>query len=145
MESSYLSSSYLETQKIAAELARDLKSGTTICLYGDLASGKTTFTQGLGHHFGLGRLVSPTFIIMRQYAITGHPVIKTLFHLDLYRLESLEDIKAFDLNEIWSDPENLLVIEWPEKLGDLLPSKRLDIFFSLKSEDQREIKIVEHL
>lgn len=144
MESTFISTSYEETREIAKKLAEDLKKGNTLCLYGELAAGKTTFTQGIGKAFGIERLVSPTFLIMRQYPIDNHPVIKTLFHLDLYRLESIEDIKAFDVEEIWSSPENLLVIEWPEKFKDYLPKERFDIYFKATSENERQIRIISH-
>jgi tRNA threonylcarbamoyladenosine biosynthesis protein TsaE len=144
METTFVSTSYEETRAIAADFAKKLEKGTTICLYGDLAAGKTTFTQGLGKFFGIDRVVSPTFIIMRQYPVTNHPVVKTFYHLDLYRLNSVEDIHAFDVDEIWSDPSNLLVIEWPEKFQDVLPQKRFDIFFKANGENEREIRIVSH-
>ncbi len=144
METTFVSTSYEETREIAEKFAGDFEKGTTICLYGELAAGKTTFTQGIGKAFGIERLVSPTFLIMRQYPVTNHPVIKTLYHLDLYRLESVEDIKAFDVEEIWSSPENLLVIEWPEKFKDYLPKNRYDIFFKANGENEREIRIQEH-
>lgn len=144
MEQLFVSSSTQETQIIASNLAAKLKQGTTICLYGELAAGKTTFAQGLAATFGLTRLVSPTFLIMREYPLIGHPVIKTLYHLDLYRLNSVEEIKAFDVQEIWADPANLLIIEWPEKFVDILPRARTDIFFRATAKNQREIKIVNH-
>lgn len=144
METTFVSSSFEETREIAAKLASGLEEGTTLCLYGELASGKTTFTQGLGKVFGIERVVSPTFLIMRQYPVTTHQTIKTFFHLDLYRLNTIEEIKAFDVEEIWSNPENLLVIEWPEKLQEVLPKKRLDIYFTANGENERIIKIIEH-
>jgi len=144
METTFIKSSYEETREIAKKFAQKLEKGTTVCLYGELAAGKTTFTQGIGQALGIDRLVSPTFLIMRQYPVTNHPVIKTLFHLDLYRLNSIEDIKAFDVEEIWSDPESLLVIEWPEKFKEYLPQTRYDIFFKANGENEREIKIHEH-
>lgn len=144
MEQLFVSSSSEETQEVAFKLASELKKGTTICLYGNLAAGKTTFTQGLASFLGISRLVSPTFIIMRQYPVNSHPEIRTLFHLDLYRLNSVEDIKAFDVEEIWSDPSNLLVIEWPEKFTDILPKSRTDIHFKATADNQREIKIITH-
>lgn len=143
METTFISTSFEETREIAQKLAEKLEKGTTICLYGELATGKTTFTQGIGKAFGIDRLVSPTFLIMRQYPIS-HPVIKTLYHLDLYRLNSIDDIKAFDVEEIWSSPENLLVIEWPEKFEKNLPKNRLDIFFKTNGENEREIKLIKH-
>jgi len=144
METTFISTSYEETREIAKKFTDKLEKGTTICLYGELAAGKTTFTQGIGQSIGIDRLVSPTFLIMRQYPVTNHPIIKTLFHLDLYRLNSIEDIKAFDVEEIWSDPESLLVIEWPEKFKEYLPKTRYDIFFKANGENEREIKIHEH-
>lgn len=144
MEQPFVTSSTRETQAIARNLASGLEKGTTICLYGALAAGKTTFTQGLASFFDIPRLVSPTFIIMREYPVTTHPVIKTFYHLDLYRLGSISEIKAFDVEEIWYDPTNLMVIEWPEKFIDILPKKRTDIFFKATGDDQREIKIVSY-
>lgn len=143
METTFVSTTYEETREIAEKLASKLEKGTTICLYGELAAGKTTFTQGIGKALGIGRLVSPTFLIMRQYPIENHPVIKTLYHLDLYRLNSVDEIRAFDVEEIWSSPENLLVIEWPEKFKEYLPKERYDIFFKANGENEREIKIIE--
>jgi len=144
MEKTFISTSFEETREIAKKLTEKLEDGTTICLYGELASGKTTFTQGIGQALGIKRLVSPTFLIMRQYPVENHPVIKTLFHLDLYRLESIEDIKAFDVEEIWSSRENLLVIEWPEKFKNILPQKRIDIFFKANGDNERQIKIIKY-
>lgn len=144
METTFVSTSYEETRQIAQKFAGKLEKGTTICLYGELAAGKTTFTQGIGKAFGLQRLVSPTFLIMRQYPVENHPIIKTLYHLDLYRLESAEDIRAFDVEEIWSSPENLLIIEWPEKFKEYLPKDRYDIFFKANGENERQIRIVSH-
>jgi len=144
MENTFVSTSYEETRQIAENFLEKIEKGTTLCLYGELAAGKTTFTQGIGKALGIERLVSPTFLIMRQYPVTNHPVIKTLYHLDLYRLDSVEDIKAFDVEEIWSSPENLLVIEWPEKFKEYLPKKRFDIFFKANGENERDIRIVSH-
>ncbi len=141
MEQLFVTESTEETQEIARKIALKLEQGTTICLYGSLAAGKTTFTQGLAATLGIKRLVSPTFLIMREYPVTGHPVIRTFYHLDLYRLNSVEEIKAFDVEEIWSDPSNLLVIEWPEKFLEILPQDRMDIHFKATAENQREIKI----
>lgn len=144
METTFISTSFEETREIAENIANKIEAGTTICLYGELAAGKTTFTQGIGKAFGINRLISPTFLIMRQYEVNNHSTIKTLYHLDLYRLNSIEDIKAFDLEEIWSRPENLLVIEWPEKLEDSLPKERIDVHFKANGENEREIKIKEN-
>lgn len=142
MEKVYLTSSSEETQEIATNLVSGLSIGTTICLIGDLATGKTTFTQGIGESLGLKRLTSPTYMIMREYKVEKHQKIKRLFHLDLYRLNSKDEIKAFDLEEIWSDPENLIVIEWPEKILDILPKSHHLITIKQTGPTQREISII---
>lgn len=144
MEQLFVSESSEDTQEIARRLALKLEKGTTFCLYGPLAAGKTTFTQGIASIFGISRLVSPTFLIMREYPVENHHTIKRFYHLDLYRLNSVEEIKVFDVEEIWSDPSNLLVIEWPEKFVDILPKPRTDLHFKATAENQREIKIVAH-
>lgn len=144
MEKVFLSSSAEDTKSLAKQFVEGQKSGGVVCLYGNLAAGKTTFSQGIGLALGINRVTSPTFIIMRQYPITNHPVIKFLHHLDLYRLNSPEDLKAFDLEELWSDPSSLLLIEWPEKFLDVLPKKRIDIHLKETGTSQREIKIIKN-
>lgn len=143
-EKVYLSSSDKETKEIAKTLINSLTEGTVICLVGSMAVGKTTFSQGIGSALGISRLISPTYMIMREYLISDHSFLKRLFHLDLYRLKSAEDIKAFDIDEIWNNPENLVLIEWPETLTDLLPTNRIDIFIKATGDTQREITITKH-
>ncbi len=144
MEKIYLSASPEDTSQIATDLAKTLSPGATICLLGDLASGKTTFTQSLGKYLGINRVISPTYMIMKEYKVTGHDFIENFFHLDLYRLTSKDDIKSFDLEEIWSKKENLVVIEWPEKILDLLPDNHYLVQFKQTGPTQREIKILCH-
>jgi tRNA threonylcarbamoyladenosine biosynthesis protein TsaE len=144
MEKVLISTSPEDTKQIAEDFVGKLESGTVVCLSGALAAGKTTFSQYIGKFLGIDRMTSPTFVIMRQYPVTKHPKIKTLYHLDLYRLESPEEIKAFNLEEIWSDPTNLLLIEWPEKFLELLPKDRFDISLKSTGPFQREITIREH-
>lgn len=142
MEKTYVSSSIEDTKEIASKLLDDLQDRSIICLYGNLAAGKTTFSQGIGESLGIKRIVSPTFMIMRQYKVDSHPIIKQLYHLDLYRLNSPEEVKAFDLDEIMQDKTNLVIIEWPEKFVDILPKKRCDIFFKENSPTERELRIL---
>lgn len=130
-----------ESKSLARKFASSLPSGATICLYGDLAAGKTTFTQGLGEYFGISRMTSPTFIIMQQYPIGHKHHINYLYHLDFYRLSSLEEARSFDLEEIWADPKNLVVIEWPERISGHLPRIRYDIHFETISDTVRKITI----
>jgi tRNA threonylcarbamoyl adenosine modification protein YjeE len=141
MEKPFLSSSPEDTRDIAKQFLAGLEKGCTVCLYGNLAAGKSTFSQGLGFELGVKRMTSPTFVIMRQYPVSSHPVIKSLHHLDLYRLESPEDIRSFDLEEIWSDHSNLLLVEWPEKFLDFAEK---GLISTCSGYTQREITIIKH-
>jgi len=140
MEVLFVSTSDQETREIAKKILLDLEEGTVICLYGDLAAGKTTFSQGIAAALGISRLTSPTFIIMREYP-TNSELISRLYHLDLYRVDSPEEIRAFDLEEIIQDKKNLVIIEWPERIESILPSKRIDIHFKITDDNEREITI----
>ena len=142
MQGVYVTGSAEETKELAKEFAGKLKQGITLCLFGELAAGKTTFTQGLGEYFGITRMTSPTYVIMAEYPLKiTHDHIKTLYHIDLYRLKSRWEIKSFDLDEIWSDPTNLTVIEWPDCLENYLPKDRYEIRFKNDGATTREIDI----
>lgn len=138
-----ISQSTTDTLKIAQDLANNTKSGVVIGLYGDLGAGKTTFTQGLAQALGVIQPVkSPTFTIMNQYPLpTGKG---NFYHLDLYRIKSINDIKSLDLEELIQENIHIIVIEWPEKIADLLPSNTIKIYFKTLSENQRSITIQNH-
>jgi tRNA threonylcarbamoyladenosine biosynthesis protein TsaE len=131
------------TQKLGEKIANNIGSNTVICLYGDLGSGKTTFVQGLARGLGIKkRILSPTFILMRQYPINHYPLsINHFYHIDLYRIKDKIDAEALGLTEIWSDPRNLVVIEWPEKIEKMLPKKRINIYFEYLGELERKITV----
>jgi tRNA threonylcarbamoyladenosine biosynthesis protein TsaE len=134
----YLSENVEQTRKIAFELARKLKNGNILCLYGQLGSGKTTFVQALAKDLGINkRIISPTFIIIRGYKLKN----KNFYHIDLYRTESKDDLIGLGIPELFEDKKNIIAIEWAEKLGDLLPNKRLDLFFEQIDHNKRKITI----
>jgi tRNA threonylcarbamoyladenosine biosynthesis protein TsaE len=133
-----------ETQKLGGEIAASVKEGKApriLCLYGQLGSGKTTFVQGYAKGLGLthARLLSPTFIIVRRYKIPSSE--KLLHHMDLYRIENSHDLEGLGLSEIFVDKDSFVVIEWPERLGDSLPSQRLDIRFQMLEDGSHEVRI----
>lgn len=142
MEGIYITGEAEETKALAKKFAQELKEGTTLCLHGELASGKTTFTQGLGEFYGIDRMTSPTYVIVHQYPfVSPESKIKTFYHVDLYRLKNYWEIKAFDLAELWDDKSNLIIVEWPERLEGYLPKSRYEINFKIISPDSREITI----
>lgn len=139
-----ISNSVQDTHRIAQQLLSSLKTNL-ICLYGDLGSGKTTFVQGLAKALGIKKhIISPTFIIMKEYSI-HHPLsmiyYSSLIHIDCYRLHSALNAKSFNFQELWSDKNNLVVIEWAEKIKNILPKKRIDIKFSYIDNNKRKITI----
>lgn len=138
-----------ETQKLGQEFAARLNFGklnsrngaAIICLSGDLGSGKTTFIQGLARGLGITkRILSPTFVLMREYSLVGQ---MKFYHVDLYRIESPADVRGLGLQEIWDNQENIIAIEWPEKIKEILPGKIIELRFSYLDENARKIEIVE--
>ena len=125
-----------QTRKLGYDFAKTLNKGGIICLYGDLGSGKTTFVQGLARGLGIkNRIISPTFVIIRSHRLK----VGMFYHIDLYRTEVEKDIENLGLEEIMNDPQNIIAIEWAEKLKDYLPEKRIDIEFVNEKENIRKI------
>ncbi len=121
-----------ETQEYGRKLAEKIKNGGVVALYGELGAGKTTLIQGIAQGLGIKqRITSPTFIIVRQY--------DRFWHVDLYRLTSLDEAKAVGIEEIINDPVNIVVIEWPELIKDILPKHYIEIRIKSLSNEEREI------
>ena len=137
MKGSFEVHSVEETWKLAAEIAAELKPGDVLCLEGDLGAGKTTFTQGLAHALGVpGRVTSPTFCIVQEHA--GERAF--LVHMDLYRLQGEDDVLAIG----WEDylaRGAILVVEWPERAGSLIPETARHVVFHHLGEETRSISI----
>ncbi len=134
-----------ETKKLGRDFAKSLRAGDVVCLYGDLGSGKTTLVQGLAKGLGIKkRIISPTFIIIRNYRFKHCDLgFKNFYHIDLYRIESKGEIESLGLEEIINNKNNIVVIEWAEKMGKSLPKKRIDIFLEHLSDDKRRIAVEE--
>lgn len=142
MKNIYITSNQEETQNLAKNFAKKVKPGETIFLYGNLGAGKTTFTQGFAHSFGIQRnVISPTFIIIRTYKTNRKDGIQTLNHIDLYRTETEKDRENLGLSEIFSDKYAINIVEWSEKLGEELPEKRWEIHLKQQGKNKREIII----
>ncbi|PIZ47935.1 tRNA (adenosine(37)-N6)-threonylcarbamoyltransferase complex ATPase subunit type 1 TsaE [candidate division WWE3 bacterium CG_4_10_14_0_2_um_filter_41_14] len=134
-----LSKSPEDTAKIAQQILES-NDHSVIALSGDLGSGKTVFTQGLGKALGVERsITSPTFLLLKAYATT-HNVFNKLIHIDLYRVLGWDDISELALSELWSNPKNLVVIEWAERIADYLPEQTLWIHIESVDENTRLIR-----
>ena len=114
-----ISSSEEETRELGERIGRTLQKGDILLLSGDLGTGKTCLTQGVGRGLGCKTPVnSPSFVLMNEYE--GR---ETLFHVDLYRIEDVEELDDLGL---WDYAEQgVLVIEWPERGTELLPGDGL--------------------
>ena len=144
----FRSKSVAETQQLAAKLAEKLvvphsarDGATVVALEGELGAGKTTFTQAFAKALGVKEnLTSPTFVLMKQYAIqvTNY---KLLVHIDAYRLKDHHDLLVLGINELLVDPSNIILIEWAERVAEILPKDRTTIHLDHISENERQITI----
>jgi tRNA threonylcarbamoyladenosine biosynthesis protein TsaE len=110
------------TRDLAARLARVARPGDLICLRGELGAGKTEFAKGFGAGLGVSDTInSPSFVLMAEYA--GR---LPLFHIDLYRLAGPADAVLGGLVDE-RQAEGVTLVEWPERMSDILPAARLDV------------------
>jgi len=126
------------TKKLAKSLRKAYESHRLILLYGDLGSGKTTFTKGFASSFDIDEkdIKSPTYTLIRRYG-------KKLLHADLYRLQELDEIILNEI-ETFLDEGGTVVVEWPELMEKTLKQPHIKIHISTKSKNSREFKITEH-
>jgi tRNA threonylcarbamoyladenosine biosynthesis protein TsaE len=129
-----------ETRDIARELAMSAKPGDIFALFGDLGSGKTTFTKGFIAALGVNREVtSPTFVIMKKYDVSQVANLSEVYHLDCYRFQDENDAKVIGLDEIIEQGDNIILIEWPERIWPMLENKAHKVEFKYIDENSREI------
>lgn len=141
-----VSHSLEETQKLAREWLASLsaptsESGATIVgLYGNLGAGKTAFTQAVARELGIEEpTTSPTFVIEKLYE-TKHSFFKRLVHIDAYRLDAGRELTALDFEILVENPNNLILIEWPENVKEILPESHLKIRCEFVDETTRKFE-----
>lgn len=140
----FLTHSRKETLDLGKKLAQGLLPGSVVTFTGDLGAGKTTLIQGILE--GLGALPpypSPTFVLMNEYILpkpssTG---VGRIYHADAYRVGA-SDFERLGFAEWCTDPAGLVLLEWPERIADILPKKRIEIRLKTLSETEREICLV---
>lgn len=117
-------------------MAQAIFSPAFVCLYGELGAGKTTFAKGFARGLGVGETVrSPSFALIMEY-----PSSKGRFlHVDLYRLEDSAQILNLGLDELAEGA--IVLVEWADRLGDRLPTERIDVRIKVLGDDRREIEI----
>jgi len=129
-----------QTRRVGIRLGGMLRTGDVICLQGNLGAGKTTFVQGLAQGWGsMDPVSSPTFILVNIYRRADE---SQLFHLDAYRIESVPEAEELDLDTMLI--QGPLIIEWPERIGDLVPEERLWVSFEYMAEEHRQMVLRSH-
>ncbi|MCM8783663.1 MAG: tRNA (adenosine(37)-N6)-threonylcarbamoyltransferase complex ATPase subunit type 1 TsaE [Candidatus Omnitrophica bacterium] len=134
----FITKSEAETKKLGENLGKNLISGDVLCLVGELGSGKTVLVKGIARGLGiLEELInSPSFILIREYSSKLN-----LYHFDLYRLKTLGEIESLGWEEYLSK-KGVLVIEWADKMEEVLPQEHLRIEMKIFSEKKRKIKLI---
>ena len=152
-----LTRSAKETKKLGEKLAHEIDRSPTsikrgaiiISLEGELGSGKTTFTQGFAKGLGIKENPrSPTFVIMRIYKLNksnrSDKIVEfeNFIHIDAYRITS-KDLKSLGWNELVSGQQNIILIEWGDRVKNILPKNALRIIFKHGHSGSRLIKIMQ--
>ena len=137
-----------ETKKIGFLLAKEIlgqkkgKSAKVIALQGALGGGKTAFVQGFAVGLGIrAKILSPTFIIERAFPIKKSKY-KHFHHFDCYRVRNSKEILRLGFKNILASSENIIVVEWAERVSKILPKNSIRIKFGHVDKSKREIKII---
>ncbi len=136
-----------QIQSIAQEIIKllttdyGLQTARVVALSGDLGAGKTTLTQSIARELDIREnVISPTFVLIKNYKLRIKNYEK-LVHIDAYRFDSEEELLKLGWKELISDPKNLILIEWPERVAGIIPKDAIRISLSHKDEETRHIMI----
>ncbi len=118
---------------------------TVLALSGDLGAGKTAFVKALAKHLGIEEhITSPTFVIMKKYELptprTSQPAsFFHLIHIDAYRMKDGHELEVLGWDELLNDPKNLIALEWPELVKEIVPDDAIQIAFAHVDENTRNV------
>lgn len=133
----WISESPQDTYNLGKFLGENLQPGDLVALCGELGAGKTCLTQGIARGLGVPeeyRITSPTFTIINEY-----PGRLTLYHFDLYRLTGVADLDEIGYEDCFNDGGGVVVMEWAEKIKEVLPEGAYFIFLTYVDENRRKI------
>lgn len=139
----YKTKSPEETEKLAGFLLKKLlkndhKNALVIALEGELGAGKTVFVKGIAKALKLKvKVKSPTFNLMKHYKMG--PLV--LYHFDCYRLQDHRDLKILGIKEILNPPENIVLIEWSDRVKKILPKNQIKVHIDHIDKHTRKITI----
>ncbi len=141
-ESTFNSRSLDQTEQIAAYVVKLLGRGGIVALEGDLGAGKTQFVRGMVKALGGGgRMVhSPTYMLLHTHPL---PADRRLYHLDAYRVSSAEDFVGIGFDELLTaaDEGDIIAIEWPSRVAELIPSTAIRVTITHTATDRRQIRV----
>jgi len=130
-----------ETAKIATALAKKMKGGEVVALYGNLGAGKTTFAQAFAKALGVQeRVQSPTFIFMHEHRLKRKIGPSYFVHADAYR-GGLPELRSISIEEYFGRPDAVVLIEWADRVKGLLPKKRITVRLRHLGGDRRSISL----
>ena len=140
----FISNSEAETIKIGKDFAKRLKHGDIVAFYAELGAGKTQFIKGLCNALKVGEVItSPTFTIINQYFGEVDFEETPIYHIDLYRIKSVQELFDIGFKECLFDEISIKLIEWAERSFDTLPDEKYSIHIETDENDEnlRKIKI----
>jgi len=147
MKKTYLTTSPFQTKNLGEKIAREIlaspkkEKAEIVGLIGELGSGKTTFLKGFAKGLGIKeKILSPTFIIMRKFEIQNpKSKFQYLYHIDCYRIRQPKEVLELGFKEIISAPQNIVCVEWAEKIKKILPKGTILLKFSFEGKNKRRI------
>jgi len=131
-----------QTLALGKKIAKELKGGETIALVGELGAGKTIFTKGIADGLKIKKIItSPTFVLMKVYSIDlkKNNKIKTLCHIDAYRLNSGKDLIDIGINDYLGQKNTVTIIEWANQVEDILPINTIFVKIEVESDEKKRI------
>jgi tRNA threonylcarbamoyladenosine biosynthesis protein TsaE len=140
-----ITKSLQETEQLAQNWVKSLDvfgdSALVVGLYGNLGAGKTSFTQAVARALGVTDIVnSPTYVIEKIYE-TKHPHFIRLIHIDAYRLDTASELQNLNFEELVENRHNLILIEWPENVKEILPAEHHKIYCEFVDETTRKFEV----
>ena len=134
----FISRSATQTQRLGERLGALLQGGDTLALVGELGTGKTVFAQGIGKGWGaLSLLTSPSFVLIRRHERPQNTL--KLYHIDLYRLNSLQEVRDLGLEELLGDPQTICIVEWAGRATEVFPEECLWVTLRGLDESRRSL------
>jgi len=137
----------IQTKDLASRFARRLlkskpaEKALVVGLIGELGGGKTVFAKGFAKSLGIGKIItSPTFVLEKNYELPGKKHLR-LIHIDAYRIENPEELIGLGFKNLIRDPKNIVLVEWADKVSQILPKDCVRIKFEHAGKNKRKITI----